>query len=83
MKDKRRIVRRILARTRDSFNVSAAEVADNDLIGRARLAFVMVGNDHRFLNSRIDKLLEFVDHLHLAEIVGHQMDIQHSTEEAP
>lgn len=75
LKEKRSVVKRILARTRNQFNVSAAEVEDNDLLGRARLAFVTVGNDRRFVNSCMDKVLEFVDGLHLAEIVDHRIEI--------
>ena len=75
LKDKRSIVKRILARTRNQFNVSAAEVDDNDLTGRAQLAFVTVGNDRRFINSCLDKVLRFVDGLQLAEIADHRIEV--------
>ena len=75
LKDKRSIVKRIIARTRNQFNVSAAEVDDNDIIGRAHLAFVSVGNDNRFINSCMDKILNFVEGLQLAEIADHRIEV--------
>jgi uncharacterized protein len=75
LKEKRSIVKRILARSRNQFNVAAAEVSDNDLVGRAQLAFVSVGNDQRFINSCMDKVLRFVDDLRLAEIADHRIDV--------
>lgn len=77
LKDKRSIVKRIVARTRNQFNVAGAEVDDNDRIGSARLAFVSVGNDQRFMNSCMDEILSFVDRLALAEVVDHKIELIH------
>ncbi len=75
LKEKRSIVRRILSRTQNKFNVSAAEVDYNDMVGRAQLAFVTVGNDNRFVNSVMDKVLDFVESLMLAEIVDQRIEV--------
>lgn len=77
LKEKRRVVKRILLRVRNTFNVSAAEVADLDAHERSRLAFVSTGNDARKLNSRMDKILNFIEEMHLAEIVAHSIDVFH------
>ncbi|MBZ0271940.1 DUF503 domain-containing protein [bacterium] len=68
LKDKRSVVRRVLARTRNEFNVAAAEVEDNDVIGTAVVAFVTVGNDRRHVNSVLDHVLDYVENLQLAEV---------------
>ena len=75
LKDKRRVVKRILAKTREKFNVSVSEVGDNDVHGSARLAFVMVGSDGSYVNSALDKMLNFIDDLCLMEIVDHDMEL--------
>ena len=75
LKAKRSVVRKLLERTRAKFNVSAAEVEDNDAHSRAVLAFVTVGNNSRHVNSMLDKILEFVDSMFLAEIVDHQIEL--------
>ncbi|MCZ7582708.1 MAG: DUF503 domain-containing protein [Deltaproteobacteria bacterium] len=69
------MVKRILHRTRNEFNVSAAEVGENDALGQAELAFVAVGNDRRFINSVLDKVLNHVDGLQLAEVGDHDIEI--------
>ncbi len=75
LKDKRRVVKRILAKTRESFNVSVSEVGENDVHTSARLAFVMVGSDTAYVNSGLDKMLNFIHSLHLAEIVDHDIEL--------
>lgn len=77
LKDKRSVIKKILQKTRTKFNVSAAEIDDNDAVSRATLAFVTVSNDSRFANSVMDKVLNFVDTLYLAEIYDHQIEMVH------
>jgi len=77
LKQKRGVVKRILERTRSRFNVSAAEVGANDIHGRGELAFVMVGNDSRYINGALDKMINFIDELFLAEIIDHEIELIH------
>ena len=57
------MVRSLLARIRDKFNVSAAEVDYLDLWQRAALGFAVVGTDAAFL----DQILSSVEDLIQAE----------------
>ena len=75
LKEKRRIVKSVVHRLRDKFNVSAAEVGANDIHQRAEIGVATVGNDRELINSKIDKLFNFVDDLGLAEIIDTQMEI--------
>ena len=76
-KGKRSVVKRVIARTRQQFNIAMAEVEDADVVQFAVLGFCVVGNDHRFVNSVIDKVISFVDELYLAEIEDHTIEILH------
>ncbi len=69
LKAKRSVVKRVLHRCRHTFNVSAAEVEDQDLTDRATLAVVAVGNDRRFIASTLDKVEDFVIRLGIAELL--------------
>lgn len=69
LKDKRSVVKRVLSRVRNEFNVSAAEVDELDNPGGAVLGFVSVGTDQRYLEGQLTALVEFVDRLELCEIV--------------
>ncbi len=77
LKDKRSVVRRVLARVRNEFNVSAAEVDELDTVGGAVLGFASVGADKRYLEGQLTALESFVERLELAEITDAHRDIVH------
>ncbi len=77
LKGKRSVVRRIVDRTRHRFNVAIAEVDANDELGRAVLGFAVVGNDGRFINRCVDRIVQFIDELGEAPIEGHDFEILH------
>lgn len=75
LKGKRSIVKSIVARLRNQFNASVAEVGSNDVYQRAEIGFSMVGNDRQVINSKIDKVFNMAESLGLAEIVETDMEI--------
>lgn len=60
---------------RAKFNLAAAEVEDNDLWQRAGLGLALVGNDRRYINSAVDKVLDFIERTTEAEIIDSQTEI--------
>ncbi len=77
LKGKRSVVKRVIERTRTRFNVSIAEVGEQDAYGRADLGCVVVGSDHRYVNGALDKILDFIAGLDVAEIVSESIEIVH------
>src|ERR1700685_1079167 len=75
LKDKRQVVRKITGRIRARFEVSVAEVGENDIWQRAQLGIAVVGNDRRFVNEVLDKVRGFVDQLYLAPILDQELEI--------
>jgi len=75
LKEKRRIVRQIVDRVRHRFNVSVAEVGNNDLWQSALLGLCMVSNDRRFTNEALDKIIDFIEVMNSAEIVKSDIEI--------
>jgi len=75
LKEKRGVVKRIVGRTRNKFNVSAAEVDELDNPGAAVLGIITVANDRQFINSVLNKIINFIDDLYLAEIIDQHMEI--------
>ncbi len=75
LKEKRKVVKAIINRTRNAFNISMSEVDLNDMHQRAEIGFAVTGNDRRLINSKIDKLFEFIENLQLAEIIDTDMEI--------
>ncbi|MFO7558706.1 MAG: DUF503 domain-containing protein [Desulfobacterales bacterium] len=75
LKSKRKIVKAITSRLRNSFNASVAEVGANDIHQRAEIGFALTGNDRMAINSKIDKMFNMADNLGLAEIIDTDMEI--------
>jgi len=75
LKGKRKIVKAIISRIKHNFNVSIAEVGANDIHQRIQIGFALVGNSKKVINSKIDKILNFVDNIGIAEFVDSEMEI--------
>lgn len=76
LKDKRQIVRSVTDRVRGRFNVSIAEVADNDEWRLATLGFACVSNDARHANEMLSTVLDYIEDLRLdAEILEIQTEV--------
>lgn len=68
LKSKRHLIRSAIDRVKARFNVSIAEVAENDLWQKGVLGVTAVGNDHAFVNEILDKVAEFVGSMHGGQI---------------
>ena len=77
LKAKRKVVKAVIARLRNTFNASVAEVGVNDVYQRAAIGFAVVGNDQQRINSKLDKMFNFVEALGLAEVIDSEMEIIH------
>jgi uncharacterized protein len=75
LKGKRGVVKSIVGRIGNRFNISMAEVGANDLYQRAEIGFALVGNDRTVINSKIDKVFNMAEELGLAEVIDTQMEI--------
>jgi len=75
LKEKRGIIKRITARVRNTFPVSIAEIAENDQLRSAAIGFSVVGNDGAYVNSVLDKVLDFIEDLCLAEIIDQHIEL--------
>jgi hypothetical protein len=61
LKEKRGVVKSIVERTRNRFNIAIAEVAMNDDHHRAQIGVSAVGNDQSVINSVLDKVIDAVE----------------------
>ena len=61
LKAKRSIVRKVLDRTANRFNVAVAEVGRQDVHRSAVLGFAVVSGDRRHANSMLDSIASFVE----------------------
>lgn len=76
LKSKRHLVRSAVDRVKARFNVSVAEVAENDLWQKSVLGVAAVGNDHAFVNETLDKVAGFVAAMHGGQIQVTGRDVE-------
>jgi len=75
LKSKRQVLRRITDRLKARFNVSVAEVEDQDLWQRATIALAVVSSDRRHVDEQIQKMIHFVEEMYVAPLVSRELEI--------
>ncbi len=75
LKDKRQVVRSILDRLRNSFNVSAAEVDTQDDVKVITLGFAMVAAESATVKGKLQEIAEALRAHPVAEFLDSEMDV--------
>lgn len=60
LKDKRRVLKSLIFRIRNNFNVSVAEVGNHTFWQRAKLGIAFLSSDTSYSNKVLDKIMEFL-----------------------
>jgi len=60
LKGKRRVIKSITGRVSSKFNVSVAEVDDNDRWQLATIGICCVSNDNRYTNEVLSRIVDFI-----------------------
>lgn len=61
LKGKRRVLKSLLARVRNEFNVSIAEVGDNDRWQSATLGVAAVSNDPAYVHGLLSRVVQWIE----------------------
>ena len=69
LKGKRSVVRAIKDRVKNNFNVSIAEVGDQDVWKNLHIGISAVGSDKPYMDGLLNKVVNAIDRMNLAEIV--------------
>jgi uncharacterized protein YlxP (DUF503 family) len=77
LKEKRGVIRRIIHRTRNRFQVAVAEVDEQDNPGAAVVGIVTVSSDKRVVQSILQKVEDYIEDLGLAEVIDRASEITH------
>lgn len=75
LKEKRGVVRSVVQRIRNRFNVSASEVGGQGTWQRAVIGIVTVGHEARAVRAALDHVVEFVEGVGLAELTNSDIEI--------
>ncbi len=76
LKDKRSVVRSIVARVGQEFNVSIAELDHQDVWQMATLGIVCISNDSARLHRQLESVVRWVEqHRPDVEVAGYRIEI--------
>ena len=75
LKAKRRVLSSIKKRIRNKFNVSVAEVENNDKWQRISLGISMVSNERKFIDMNVEEILKLIESDGRMEILSHLVEI--------
>jgi hypothetical protein len=75
LKQKRGVVRSIIQRVRNRFNLSVAEVGGQDTWQVAVLGLAIVANEAGTARRRLEQAVDFIEGLHLAEVLEQEIEI--------
>jgi len=75
LKGKRSVVKKLIERTRNRFRISIAETGLLDDWHGSEVGLALVGNDASFVNSRLDRILDFIEDMQLAEMTRTDIEI--------
>jgi uncharacterized protein len=75
LKSKRFILSSLKARLRNKFNISIAEVDDNEKWQRTTLGVAVVSNEHRFIEQVVSQILNTIETDDQVELTRHQLEI--------
>lgn len=75
LKSKRFILSSMKARLRNKFNISIAEVDDNEKWQRATLGVAVVSNERRFIEQVVSQVINTIEADDQIELTRHQLEI--------
>ena len=75
LKDKRQVVKSIKDRLRNGFNVSVAEVEEQDNRQLAVLGIAMVSNEAHHLKTALGQIVQALRVHPVAEFLDHEMEV--------
>ncbi len=75
LKDKRQVVRSLLARIRSNFNVSAAEVGQLNSHTMATFGIAAVANDKAYVHGLLEKVVNLIERESRAQLVDYTTEL--------
>ena len=75
LKEKRRIIKSLMTRIMNKYNVSIAEVALNDSHRSAQIGVGMVGNEIKFVDQALSKVVREVESNPQFNVVDYRVEI--------
>lgn len=69
LKDKRSVVKSLIDKTHRKYNVSAAEVAEMEILNKSVIGFAVVSNDRKLCHKVLQHVVNDIDRNYEVEII--------------
>jgi uncharacterized protein len=78
LKEKRRIIKSVMGKLRNQYNISIAEVEDQDLWQIATIGVSIVASSQNHVDEMIDRMLEYIRLTFPdIEVINHDIEVMH------
>ena len=75
LKSKRSVVKSIIEKSKNRFNISIAEVGENDKWQRSLIGFATVSNEKKIVDETIERVIQFFNTYSEIEIMNIEKEI--------
>lgn len=75
LKEKRGVIKRIIERLKNKFNVSVSEIGSQDKWQNSIIGVVTISTSKRVVDSTIEKVVTFIDDFHPVEVTNYYKEI--------
>jgi uncharacterized protein YlxP (DUF503 family) len=75
LKSKRLVIKSLIDRIKNKFNVSVAEVDANDLWQRSVIGIALVANETQIINKVFEKIKNLISNTHSVELINSTMEL--------
>jgi len=83
LKGKRRVLKSLIQRLKNKFNLSVAETGFQDNWQQAVLAFSVISSDHALVNRALDKILDFIESTRMVVVGDFSLEIMTFSDSFP
>ncbi|WP_349410539.1 DUF503 domain-containing protein [Pseudalkalibacillus sp. SCS-8] len=75
MKEKRSVVKKVIQRLKNQFNVAVAETDHLELWQRFEIGIVTVSKDKQVVESELQQVLKFIDRFEEFEVTSYDIEL--------
>lgn len=75
LKEKRSIIKSLIEKSRNKFNLAVSETDDNELWKNANISAVTVSNERKYIDKIFSKYVNFIDEIPEAELRDYKVEI--------
>ena len=75
LKEKRSIIKSLIEKSRNKFNIAVSETDDNDLWKKATISVVTVSNKRSYIDSMFSKYIEFISEFPGTQLRDYKIEI--------